>query len=100
METAALGVSSLTSNLSGFGKYFYDKLNGKEIPGINILDIENEERKDVVNDFVDILYKFTLFSKKERIDNKIKAREIAFMADWEEFVKCYIEAHNRAIGCN
>ena len=100
LETAALGVSSLTSNLSGFGKYFYDKLNGKEVPGINILDIENEERKDVVNDFVDIFYKFTLFSKKERIDNKIKAREIAFMADWEEFVKYYIEAHNQAIDCN
>jgi len=98
LETAALSVSSLTSNLSGFGKYFYDTLNNKKVPGINILDIENEEKKDVVSDFVDILYKFTLFSKKERIDNKIKAREVAFMADWEEFVKYYIEAHNRAVG--
>jgi len=98
LETAALGVSSLTSNLSGFGKYFYDALNNKKVPGINILDMENEEKRDVVNDFVDILYKFTLFTKKERIDNKIKAREIAFLADWEEFVKYYIEAHNRAAG--
>lgn len=100
LETAALGVSSLTSNLSGFGKYFYDALNNKKIPGINILDMENEEKRDIVNDFVDILYKFTLFTKKERIDNKIKAREIAFLADWEEFVKYYIEAHNRAILVN
>ena len=97
LETAALGVSSLTSNLSGFGKYFYDTLSGKKVPGINILDVESEERKDVIDDFVDILYKFTLFSKKERIDNKIQARKVAFMADWEEFVKYYIEAHNRAI---
>ena len=100
LETAALGVSSLTSNLSGFGKYFYDALNNKKVPGINILDMENEEKRDVINDFVDILYKFTLFTKKERIDNKIKAREIAFLADWEEFVKYYIEAHNRAILVN
>ena len=100
LETAAFGVSSLTSNLSGFGKYFYDTLNGKKVPGVNILDIENEEKKDVVSDFVDILYNFTLFAKKERIDNKIQARKIAFMADWEEFVKYYIEAHNRAIDCD
>ncbi|MEA1937293.1 MAG: glycogen/starch synthase [Patescibacteria group bacterium] len=100
LETAALGVSSLTSNLSGFGKYFYDTLNGKKVSGIKILDIESEEKKDVIGDFVDILYKFTLFSKKERIDNKIKAREVAFMADWEEFVKYYIEAHNQAIAVN
>ena len=62
--------------------------------------MENEEKRDVINDFVDILYKFTLFTKKERIDNKIKAREVAFLADWEEFVKYYIEAHNRAILVN
>jgi len=97
LETAALGVSSLTSNLSGFGKYFYDLLNNKKNPGVNILDIENKKKTEVLDDFVDLLYKFTLFSKKERIDNKIKAREIAFLADWEEFAKYYIEAQNKAI---
>jgi hypothetical protein len=39
-------------------------------------------------------------TKKQRIDNKIQARKVAFMADWEEFAKYYIEAHNMAVEKN
>lgn len=97
LETAALGVAALTSNLSGFGKYFNDILCGKEYPGIYILDLEDKDKNEVVKDFVDILYKYAQFRKKERIENKIQAREVAFMADWKNFVKYYIEAHNLAV---
>ncbi|MCK5123411.1 MAG: glycogen/starch synthase [Candidatus Pacebacteria bacterium] len=97
LETAALGVASLTSNLSGFGRYFYDTLHNKKVPGIYILDIENEKKEKMINDFVDILYKYTLFTKKQRIDNKIQARKVAFMADWENFAMNYIEAQNMAV---
>ncbi len=96
-ETAALGVASLTSNLSGFGKYFYDDLQNKKIPGVYILDIENQQKEKMMEDFVNILYKYTLFTKKKRIDNKIQAHKVAFMADWENFAVHYIEAHNLAL---
>lgn len=97
LETAALGVASLTSNLSGFGKYFYDDLHNKKIPGIYILDIENQKKEKMMEDFANILYKYALFTKKKRIDNKIQAHKAAFMADWENFAAHYIEAHNLAI---
>lgn len=97
LETAALGVASLTSNLSGFGKYFYDGLRDKKIPGIYILDIENQKKEKMIKDFVDIIYKYTLFTRRKRIDNKIQARKVAFMADWKNFVVHYIEAHNLAV---
>jgi glycogen synthase len=96
LETAALGVASLTSNLSGFGKYFYDDLHDKKIPGIYILDIENQNKEKMMENFTDILYKYTLFTKKKRIDNKIQAHKVAFLADWENFAVHYIEAHNLA----
>src|SRR5680860_13679 len=98
LETAALGVASLTSNLSGFGKYCFDNLEKKKDPGVYILDIENKEKEAMVDDFVEILYKYTQFSKKERIENKIQARKVAFTADWENFVTYYIQAHNLAMG--
>ncbi|MCK4592508.1 glycogen/starch synthase [Candidatus Parcubacteria bacterium] len=100
LETAALGVASLTSNLSGFGKYFYDDLHNKKVPGIYILDIENQKKEKMIKDFIDIIYKYTLFTKKKRIDNKIQARKVAFMADWKNFVINYVEAHNLAIEKN
>ncbi|MCK5084466.1 MAG: glycogen/starch synthase [Candidatus Pacebacteria bacterium] len=100
LETGALGVASLTSNLSGFGKYFYDDLRNKKIPGIYILDIENQKKEKMIKDFVDIIYKYTLFTKKKRIDNKIQARKVAFTADWKNFAVHYIEAHNLAVEKN
>ncbi len=97
LESAALGVASLTSNLSGFGKYFYDDLHNKKIPGVYILDIENQQKEKMIEDFVNILYGYTLFTKKKRIDNKIQAHKVAFAADWENFAAHYIEAHNLAL---
>lgn len=97
LETAALGVSSLTSNLSGFGRYFYEKLYDKKDPGIYILDLENKQRDEMMKNFLEILYDYTLLDKKDRIDNKIQAREVAFMADWKNFAENYIDAHNLAI---
>lgn len=97
LETAALGVSSLTSNLSGFGRYFYDILKDKELPGIFILDIEKQKKEEMMNNFIEILHKFANLDKRRRIDNKIQAREVAFMADWKNFAENYIDAHNLAI---
>ena len=96
LETAALGVVSLTSNLSGFGKYFSDALNKKNMSGIHVLDMQNKNEDEIVNDFVNILYRYTFFTKKKRIDNKIQACKSASMADWKNFVKYYIKAHNLA----
>ncbi|MFA6096658.1 MAG: glycogen/starch synthase [Candidatus Paceibacterota bacterium] len=97
LETAALGVGSLTSNLSGFGRYFYEKLHDIELPGIYILDIEKTKREEMMNTFVDILYNYTNLDKRGRIDNKIQARKVAFMADWKIFAENYIDAHNMAV---
>ncbi|MFA7171473.1 MAG: glycosyltransferase, partial [Candidatus Paceibacterota bacterium] len=41
LEAAALGVPAVTSNLSGFGKYFSDVLDRDKVPGIRVLDMEN-----------------------------------------------------------
>lgn len=97
LETAALGVASLTSNLSGFGRYFYEKLQGNELPGIYILDIEKTKKEEMMNIFADILYNYANLDKRGRIDNKIQARKVAFMADWKIFAENYIDAHNLAI---
>lgn len=97
LEAAALGVPAITSNLSGFGKYFYDVLDRDKVPGVRVLDMENTPREQVVKNLTKSLHRFTDFDRKERIDNKIRARKIAFMADWENFAVHYIEAENLAV---
>ncbi len=97
LEAAALGVPAITSNLSGFGKYFYDVLDRDKVPGIRVLDMENNSREEIVKALTKSLNRFTNFDRKERIDNKIRARKIAFMANWENFSLHYIEAENLSV---
>jgi len=97
LEAAALGVAAITSNLSGFGKYFYDVLDRDKVPGIRVIDMENNDREQIVKDLTKSLYRYASFERKERIDNKIRARKIAFMADWENFALHYIEAENLSV---
>ncbi len=98
LEAAALGVSSVTTDLAGFGRYC-QKINPKndKYPGVFILDRYGQSDKQEVQKLTNFLYKFSQFSEKERIFNKIEARNIAHFADWKFFVENYIIAHNKAL---
>ena len=99
LETAALRISSVTTDLAGFGRYC-QSLNGKEkekYPGIFVLNRFSRTEKQEVSDLTDIFYKFSQFTHQERVENKVEARKKASFADWEFLIKNYIEAQNKAI---
>ncbi len=97
LEAAALGVASVTTDLAGFGRYrqTLEEKPGKE--GVYILKRHNKDDQEVVDDLANFMHNFSKLNKKNRVDNKIKAREIASRADWKDFVENYIKAHNKAI---
>lgn len=107
METAALGVASVTSDLSGCGRFINQYIDGRKNPGIFLLKFLSgsgnsgmggqRSEDDVVNDLCDIMHKFSKFTTHERIQNKIAAREIAAKADWDDLVKNYFEAYRLAL---
>ena len=100
LEAGALGVSSVTTDLAGFGRYLYsecaESIDG-DVPGIYVLKRLNQSDENVVEELVDVMFKFANLSKEERINNKLEARKVASMADWKIFINRYIEAHNLAI---
>ncbi|MBI2546801.1 glycogen/starch synthase [Candidatus Woesearchaeota archaeon] len=96
LEAGALGVSSVTSDLAGFGMYASKHVTGHE-HGVFVLKRRNRSDAQVIADLVDIMLKFSQFSPNERISSKMHARHIAAAADWKDFVRNYIEAHNRAL---
>ena len=97
LEAGALGVSSITTDLAGFGRYFCSECVQTETPGIFVLKRLNRSDGDVVNQLVDVMFNFANLSKENRIANKMQARKVASMADWKSFVNNYIEAHNLAV---
>jgi len=96
LESGALGVSSLTTDLGGFGRFLVSKEKGDE--GIFVLKRFGINEDKVINDFSKTLYNYTLLKEKERVEQKMISKKIANLADWNEFVKYYFEAHNKAIG--
>ena len=97
LEAGALGVSSVTTDLAGFGRYFCTECLQSDNPGIFVLKRLNKSDADVENQLVDVMRAFANLSKEERASNKLQARKVASMADWKSFVNNYIEAHNLAV---
>jgi glycogen(starch) synthase len=96
LEAAALGISSLTSDLSGFGIYMKDHLL-KESSGIYILKRLDRSWDQQVADLTKIMYDFAMLDHAERVQNKINAKYLSNLCDWKHFVKFYIVAHNKAL---
>ena len=96
LETAALGVASVTTDLAGFGQ-FIQKRVAKEIPGIYVLKRLGRTDEDIINDLTDFMYWFANLSKSKRVQNKIEAKKLSELADWGILIKHYIDAHNLAV---
>jgi glycogen(starch) synthase len=97
LESAALGVSSVATDLSGFGRYFKDESAKEEYPGAFIIDRFQRDDDAVVDELSDVMYKYSGFSNRERVQNKISAYNLASKADWSIFIENYFQAHKLAM---
>jgi len=97
LEAAALGVSSVTTDLAGFGRYVNEKSVQSKTPGIFVLKRLGKKDDEVVKELTNSFYYFSSLSKQERIKNKMEAQRLSSLADWDVLIKNYIEAHNLAI---
>ncbi|MDP7181844.1 MAG: glycogen/starch synthase [Candidatus Woesearchaeota archaeon] len=97
LEAAALGVSSVTTDLSGFGRYLCKECKQGPYPGVFVIPRLGKQDKQVTKDLSGIMYRFRKFPKHERVENKQTAKRIAATADWKVFIENYVKAHNLAL---
>jgi len=97
LEAAALGVSSITTDLAGFGQYICQECKQDKTPGIWVLPRRKKPEEEITSALKEMMSSFVHFNAKERTENKIMAQKIAATADWKVFIANYVEAHNRAI---
>lgn len=96
LEAAALGVSSVTTDLAGFGKYILRKKQ-KRHPGIFVLRRMDKKDDEIIDELARFMHKFARFTKQGRVKNKIEAKRLASRADWKRLVINYVQAHNKAV---
>ena len=97
LESAALGVPSLTTDFAGFGRFIAEKAKGQK-SGIYVLHRMGRSEDEEVNEFTEILSSYAKLSHNERVELKMKAKELAELADWKVLIENYIKAHNMALG--
>ncbi|MAG38799.1 hypothetical protein CMO90_01815 [Candidatus Woesearchaeota archaeon] len=99
LESAALGVSSITTDLAGFGRFIDKKIPDKKIKtrGIYVLERFNKSDEQTVDGLFKLMLSFSDLSHEERVKNKLVAKNLADKADWKQFVENYIKAHNTAL---
>ncbi|MCX6815888.1 MAG: glycogen/starch synthase [Candidatus Aenigmarchaeota archaeon] len=96
LEAAALGLQSITTDMSGFGKFISPKL-GKHDMSIVVLKRQDISYHDVVDNLTDIMFGIYQMTKKQRGQCKMQAKHLSMLADWEVLIKEYIKAYDLAL---
>jgi glycogen(starch) synthase len=100
LESAALGVPTITTDLAGFGRFIKEKtnfMNSSECRGIYIVERDGKTKNESTHQLFEMMKKFAFMDHSERVDNKVRAKELSHLADWKHLVKNYVEAYNLAI---
>ncbi|MBW2967967.1 hypothetical protein KY362_05770, partial [Candidatus Woesearchaeota archaeon] len=96
LEAGALGVCNITTDLAGFGRYLAQHKSA-DCLGICVLKRMGVPDDKVITDLYDRLYKYAMLPKKRRVENKLEARQLANLADWDLLIENYIGAQNLAL---
>ncbi|RLG14014.1 MAG: hypothetical protein DRN66_03045 [Candidatus Nanohalarchaeota archaeon] len=94
VEAGALGLASVTTNFSGYGKYL--SRTRKQKGGIYVLDCNNKSEENISADLYKLLLNFIKMPKKEWVGQKYIAKKLVQNVDWKILSKNYITAHNFA----
>ena len=98
LESAVEAVPSVSSDLSGVGRFIAQIPKDENFPGIFVVNNFAKKESEVVGQLSDILYDYAKLSLKDRVQNKINAKELVNYCDWGNLVENYIIAHNKALG--
>ena len=97
LEAGALGVSSVTTDLAGFGRYIQKYSEKEKDRGIFVLNRFGVPDEEVIDNLAHIMFKYANFTHNIRVANKMQARKLAKLADWKIMGKNYVLAHNMAV---
>ncbi|MBN2330399.1 MAG: glycogen/starch synthase [Candidatus Aenigmarchaeota archaeon] len=97
LEAAALGLLSVTTDLSGFGKFIRSKI-GKGPASIVVLERDKRRYDDVVSQLGDVLFSICGMSENDRLAGAARAKELSAAADWSFMYENYLLAYDKATG--
>ena len=97
LESIALGVPAVTSDLAGFGSYLTQILPGHEDKGLYVLRRKNRSFEQSAQDLADRLFSYTKMTRRQRIALRGSVESFSVHFDWSNLGNLYHEAHELAL---
>jgi phosphorylase/glycogen(starch) synthase len=99
LESIACGVPTITSDLAGFGSWI-EELREDYVDAVYVLKYRCILQCDVEQELCGRLEVETKFTTAQREKIRVKAKQIAQLADWKLFFKEYLDAYDQSIEFN
>jgi glycogen(starch) synthase len=97
LESLALGVPAITSDLTGFGSYLLQLLPDHDSRGVSVIHRRHNNFDFASNELTDKMFSFCQLSSRERIALRNKAESLSEHFDWHNLGRRYHEAHELAM---
>ena len=97
LESMALSVPAITSDLSGFGSYLQQLLPNHEQKGLYVLNRQHISFHDAADALTEYMFKFCQMNRRERMALRNEVESFSVHFDWSNLGKRYHEAHELAM---
>lgn len=97
MESLAMGVPAVTTDLSGFGSYVQHHIPDHKDRGITVLNRRTQGFDRTIDELVEYLFNFVQMNRRQRIELRNKVERLSELFDWSALVSHYHEAHDLAL---
>lgn len=97
LESIALGVPAVTSDLSGFGSYLVQLLPDHAERGLYVLNRRHRSFDEAANDLCELMFRYVQLSRRERIALRNNVESFSEHFDWFNLARRYHEAHDLAL---
>lgn len=93
LECTAMGIPSITSDLTGFGNYVANKIKAKDQAGIYIVERHNKSIEESIQDLTARLFYISTLDRRSRINLRNQVENSSNYYDWSKMIKYYREAY-------
>ncbi len=97
LECAALGLPSITSNLSGFGTYLDLNLPEHDKNGLSVVNRRYASFDVAANQLTGWMFDFLLLDRRERIAQRNRVQSVSEHFDWNNLGRHYAQAHQMVL---
>ena len=97
MECVALGLPSVTTDLSGFGAYVERHMTDQQREGIIVLPRRQGGFEQSAEMLAEYLFRFIQLTRRQRIELRNRVERMGELFDWSALSRHYDEAHNLAL---